>query len=55
MTMPGQQKPVRAYHLMSAEHAISSVGWRRMKVARFSEVNDPFELLALGISGRAAV
>lgn len=37
----------RVYHLTSAEHAISSISLRRLKVARFSEVNDPFELLAL--------
>ena len=41
--------PVRGYHLMAAEHAISSIAMRRLKVARFSEVNDPFELLGLNI------
>jgi hypothetical protein len=38
---------VRGYHLLPANHGISSVSLRRLKVARFSEVNDPFELLAL--------
>src|ERR1051325_180704 len=37
----------RVYHLTSQEHAISSISLCRLKVARFSEVNDPFELLAL--------
>jgi len=40
---------VRAYHLTSAEHAISSIALRRLKVARFSEVNDPFELFGLSL------
>src|ERR1044071_6999084 len=36
-----------AYHLTSAEHAISDLALGRLKVARFAEVNDPFELFAL--------
>ena len=40
-------EPVHAYHLTSAEHAISSIGLSRLKVARISEVNDPFELFAV--------
>lgn len=44
---PPSHEFVRAYHLTSAEHGISSISLRRLKVARFSEVNDPFELLAL--------
>lgn len=43
---------VRAYHLTSAEHGISSISLRRLKVARFSEVNDPFELIALNFRER---
>jgi hypothetical protein len=38
---------VRAYHLTSTEHAINDISLRRLKVARLSEVNDPFELLGL--------
>jgi Protein of unknown function (DUF2971) len=38
---------IRVYHLTSAEFAISDIGLSRMKVARFSDVNDPFELMAL--------
>lgn len=44
-------KPIRAYHLMTAEHAMSSIMLRRLKVARFSEVNDPFELFGLNCFG----
>lgn len=36
-----------AYYFSSAEFAISSVALRRTKVARFSDLNDPFELLAI--------
>ena len=42
---------VRAYHLMTADHAMSSIMLRRLKVARFSEVNDPFELFGLNCFG----
>jgi hypothetical protein len=43
-TAPGY---VRGYHLTSAEHAISTIALGRVKLARMSEVNDPFELMAL--------
>jgi hypothetical protein len=36
----------RLYHLTSAEYAISNIVFGRLKVARFSTLNDPFELLA---------
>lgn len=52
MNVVDQQTPVEAYHLLSAEHAISSIGLRRLKVARFSEANDPFELLGLNCMRR---
>jgi hypothetical protein len=38
---------VRAYHMTSSEYAVSDIERCRLKVARFSEVNDPFELLGL--------
>jgi hypothetical protein len=38
---------VRAYYMTSSEFAVSDIGLRRLKVARFSEANDPFELLGL--------
>jgi hypothetical protein len=37
----------RVYHFTSAEYAISNLVFNRLKVARFSELNDPFELLSL--------
>lgn len=36
----------RLYHLTSAEYAITNIVFGRLKVARFSSLNDPFELLA---------
>lgn len=45
--LPPDCNRLRAYHLMSPEHGISSISLRRIKVARFSELNDPFELMAL--------
>ena len=40
---------LRVYHLTTAEFAISDIGLGRIKVARFLELNDPFELLSLNI------
>jgi hypothetical protein len=42
----------RVYHLTAAEFAINDIALSRMKVARFSDLNDPFELLALNFGGR---
>ncbi len=43
---PPAQEFVRVYHITSAEYAISNIGLGRIKVARFSDLNDPFELMA---------
>lgn len=37
---------MRLFHLTTAEHAISNIASSRIKVARFNDLNDPFELLA---------
>lgn len=37
----------RVYYLTPAQFAISNVALRRVKVARFSDLNDPFELLGV--------
>jgi hypothetical protein len=36
-----------AYHFTSAEHAISNIANKRIKVAELDKLNDPFELLAV--------
>ncbi|MEW6657741.1 MAG: DUF2971 domain-containing protein [Thermodesulfobacteriota bacterium] len=51
---PPDRDFIRAYHLTSAEHGISNISLRRLKVARFSEINDPFELMPL-ISSNAQI
>ena len=44
---PPPKHMVRLYHLSSSEHAISNITKGRLKVARLSDLNDPFELMAL--------
>lgn len=43
---------IRAYHLLDAAHAISDIALRRLKVSRFADLNDPFELLASDLSDK---
>jgi hypothetical protein len=43
---------IRVYHITSAEFAISDIALQRLKLARLSDVNDPFELLALNFRER---
>ncbi len=43
---------MKLYHLTSAQYAISNIALRRLKVARFGDLNDPFELLAAEQSDR---
>jgi hypothetical protein len=42
---PPPRKFCRVYHLTTAEYAISNIVFKRIKIARFSQLNDPFELL----------
>jgi hypothetical protein len=44
---PPPREFIRVYHITSAELGVSDIGLSRMKVARFSDLNDPFELLAM--------
>jgi len=44
---------VRAYHLTSAIHALDSLRHRRLKIATFDDLNDPFELWAVAQPNRA--
>jgi len=36
-----------AYHLLSAENGLSDISLRRLKISRFRDLNDPFELKAV--------
>jgi hypothetical protein len=42
---PAPPGSVRLYYLTGPEHAISNIVFGRVKISRFSELNDPFELL----------
>ena len=41
----GKSHHVRAYYLTEASFALASIALRRMKIARYLDSNDPFELL----------
>lgn len=43
---------IRVYHLTSSEHGISDIALSRLKVARFADVNDPFELMPINSHNR---
>lgn len=50
---PTDANAIRVYHLTSAEFAVSNIALARLKIARFSDLNDPFELLGLNFRERA--
>jgi len=43
---------MRVYYLTNANFALSNVALRRLKIARFSDLNDPFEMLAVDLADR---
>ena len=45
--LPPSRDKIAVYYFTSADHAISDIALSRIKVGRFSDANDPFELLAL--------
>jgi hypothetical protein len=47
VTRPPPSNMIRAYHFTTEAFAISDIQHGRLKVSRFSDLNDPFELLAL--------
>ena len=44
----------RVYHLLPVEHAITNIVFGRIKIARISDLNDPFELSALNLRNKTA-
>ena len=42
---------LRAYHFTSAKHALDDLRNSRLKIATIEDLNDPFELLGMDISG----
>jgi len=43
---------MRIYHLLSTNHAINNIELRRIKVARYADLNDPFELMAANLRNK---
>lgn len=43
---PADSSTIRLYNLTSVKHALSNIENHRLKVSRFVDLNDPFELLA---------
>lgn len=41
---PPDSSTIRLYNLTSVKHALSNIENRRLKVSRFADLNDPFEL-----------
>ena len=44
---------MRVFYLTGAQYGISNIALRRIKVSRFSELNDPFELLGVSLADKA--
>lgn len=43
---------MRLYYLTGAAFALSNIALRRIKISRFSDLNDPFELLAVNLQDK---
>jgi len=43
---------MRVYHFLSADHALEDISKRRIKIAQFQDLNDPFELLGPNLSDK---
>lgn len=41
---------MRVFHFLSKENALSDIALSRIRISRYSELNDPFELLAADIA-----
>lgn len=44
---------MRVYYLTGSQFALSNIALHRIKISRFSDLNDPFELLAVDLSDKA--
>ncbi|MDH3329266.1 MAG: DUF2971 domain-containing protein [Desulfobulbaceae bacterium] len=43
---------MKVYHFLSSEYALENLRYRRLKIAQFDDLNDPFELIAADSSER---
>lgn len=41
---------MRIYYLTTAQFGLSNLALRRLKIARFADLNDPFELMAVDVT-----
>ncbi|BCS53899.1 DUF2971 domain-containing protein [Geobacter sp. SVR] len=44
---------MRVYYLTGAQYALSNIALRRIKISRFADLNDPFELLGVDLTNKA--
>jgi hypothetical protein len=44
---------MRVYNLTASQFGLSNIALRRLKVARFHDLNDPFEMMAVDVANRA--
>jgi hypothetical protein len=52
VVLPPPPEFIRVYHFTSCKHAESNITLGRLKLARFSDLNDPFEVQALSFKER---
>ena len=43
---------MKLYHFLSKKWGLKALKWQRLKVSRYNELNDPFELLAMSLSDK---
>lgn len=43
---------MRVYHFLSSAHALENISKRRIKIAQFQDLNDPFELFSVNLSNK---
>jgi hypothetical protein len=43
---------MRLYHFLKAEHGLSNIAKRRLKISQLDNLNDPFELFSIELSDR---
>ena len=41
---------MRVYHFLSAKYALDDISKKRIKIAQFQDLNDPFEILGPNLS-----
>jgi hypothetical protein len=48
-----EEAKMRVFKILPATHALSNISLRRVKISRFADLNDPFELLAANLTDPA--